>query len=305
MDRPRDASPNGKPGRAALRAVLARAVDYAGLFPPAALSMAAACREYAAAHAGPDDWMLGRFVVPAARLPEFAAASSATSAAAWSLSAVVGDGSEDDRTAVATFDARAVRRQAAVEAIESKPSALEGIDWLAETFGGRFDVYVEVPAGDDATRWLERVRARGLKAKVRTGGVTAGAFPSPAALLAFIDAAVHLQVPFKATAGLHHAVRGTYRLTGEADASQAPMYGYLNLVLATAARRAGLPLSDAEGLLRNTDAASLAFGEGAVRWGAVELPLDLLGAVREQQFVSFGSCSFLEPADEWHALTAS
>ena len=48
------------------RALLGGVVDYAGLFPPAALSMADAVAEYAAAQRGADAWMLGRFVLPAA-----------------------------------------------------------------------------------------------------------------------------------------------------------------------------------------------------------------------------------------------
>jgi hypothetical protein len=45
-------------------------IDYAGLFPPASLDMAAAMRNYAAYRQGEYAWMLGRFVVPAARRGE-------------------------------------------------------------------------------------------------------------------------------------------------------------------------------------------------------------------------------------------
>src|SRR5512139_850165 len=105
------------------RALLAGVVDYAGLFPPAARPMPEAIAEYAEALAGPDAWMLGRFVLPAARLAEFRAtpanpANPATPANPenlanlanlanpefpWLLSAIVRDGTEDDRAAIAAF----------------------------------------------------------------------------------------------------------------------------------------------------------------------------------------------------------
>jgi hypothetical protein len=58
-----------------LRTLLAHAIDYAGLFPPAQLDMPGAVAEYESYLASSDAWALGRFVVPAARLRELAAAA--------------------------------------------------------------------------------------------------------------------------------------------------------------------------------------------------------------------------------------
>lgn len=289
---------------ASARALLAVVVDYAGLFPPAALPMAEAVAEYAAARSGREAWMLGRFVLTAARLTELADALASITAPAefWRLSAIVRDGSEADRAAVAAFNAASARHRAFVDTIECKPQTLEGIDWLADAFGASLDVYVEAAAGDEAGRWLERVGARGLKGKVRTGGLTPDAFPSPAALLTFIEAAVRLRVPFKATAGLHHAVRGAYPLTYEDQAAQASMYGYLNVILATASIRAGAPRAVAEQVLCQTDMSSLVFSDEAIRWADVEWPTATVEGTRAEQLVSFGSCSFREPVDELHSL---
>lgn len=293
-------------GMDSARALLSGVVDYAGLFPPAALAMAEAVAEYARAQRGQDAWMLGRFVLPAARLPEFAEArAAATGGPDWRLSAIVRDGAAADPASVAAFNADPVRHRARVDTIECRPQALTGIDWLANVFGDAFDVYVEVAVGDDASDWLARVAGRGLKAKVRTGGLSPEAFPAPAALLDFIGAAVRLKVPFKATAGLHHAVRGSYRLTDEPAAARAPMYGYLNVLLATAALEAGLPASAAERILRQTDASTLRFSEASVRWVDTELPASALRATRQHRLVSFGSCSFRDPVDELRELPAS
>ena len=54
----------------ALQTLLHEVVDYAGLFPPAALPIDEAAEHYATYRASDEAWMLGRFVVPAGRLAE-------------------------------------------------------------------------------------------------------------------------------------------------------------------------------------------------------------------------------------------
>src|SRR5688572_21032460 len=106
-------------------ALLSGAVDYAGLFPPAALSMADAVGEFVEAQRGADAWMLGRFVLPAARLPEFADVrrGSARSDTPARLSAIVRDGSRDDANTIAAFNRGASRHRARVDAIECRPDS--------------------------------------------------------------------------------------------------------------------------------------------------------------------------------------
>src|SRR5688500_20325313 len=55
---------------ASLRALMAGLIDYAGLFPPAKLPLDASLANYVRYRRGPDRWMLGRFICPAARLAE-------------------------------------------------------------------------------------------------------------------------------------------------------------------------------------------------------------------------------------------
>lgn len=291
--------------RPSATALLAGVVDYAGLFPPAALSMADAVAEYARARRGASWWMLGRFVVPAARLADFAAVlhlqSPTTEATTWGVSAIVREGSANDVAAIAEFNARGTAQQARVDSVEAKPQALDGIDWLAETCGAFGEVYVELAPGADLSDWMARVAARGLRAKIRTGGITADAFPAPAAIVSFIAEAVAHGVVFKATAGLHHALRGAYRLTYLPDAPSAPMYGYLNVLLATAALQAGASSDEAETLLTLGDPAALVLHDGTVTWGGHEFTVSQLHATRAR-LASFGSCSFQEPADEFDTL---
>ena len=52
------------------KALLTGLIDYAGLFPPASLPMEEAVRNYARYREGEHAWMLGKFVVPEARVHE-------------------------------------------------------------------------------------------------------------------------------------------------------------------------------------------------------------------------------------------
>jgi hypothetical protein len=55
---------------ASLRALLSKLIDYAGLYPPAALPLRAVSEKYAAYRASPDSWMLNRVVLPPSKLAE-------------------------------------------------------------------------------------------------------------------------------------------------------------------------------------------------------------------------------------------
>jgi hypothetical protein len=105
-------------------------------------------------------------------------------------------------------------------------------------------------------------------------------------------------VRFKATAGLHHPLRGSYPLTYAADAPTGVMFGYLNVLLATAVLRAGG--NDEEGLaaLVEADPAALTFGADALRWGRFRFDAKELADLRARTLGGFGSCSLREPVDE-------
>jgi len=145
------------------------------------------------------------------------------------------------------------------------------------------------------------VRA-GARAKVRTGGVTADAFPSAKQLARFIKRCVERRVAFKATAGLHHPLRAEYRLTYDDGAQRATMFGFLNVFLAAALARAGSSEADLVPMLEERDPASVHFGEDVVEWRGKVIDAETLRLTRSRVAVSFGSCSFREPVDELAAL---
>ena len=84
----------------AVRALLAGAIDYAGLFPPASLQMADAVRNYSRYQSAPDAWALGNFVLPLDRLREFDAAAAGLGLERRVMLSAVLPSAEFDRTAL-------------------------------------------------------------------------------------------------------------------------------------------------------------------------------------------------------------
>jgi hypothetical protein len=132
--------------------------------------------------------------------------------------------------------------------------------------------------------------------------VSADAFPSPESLLRFLRACAREGVAFKATAGLHHPLYATHRLTYQANSESAPMFGYLNVFLATAFIRDGIDDASALALLVESDPSSIRFADDGVAWRDRRVTREVLETVRRRALRGFGSCSFREPIDELAAL---
>lgn len=288
---------------AALRAMLAGIVDYAGLFPPSALPMREAVANYARYRVAPTRAMLARFVVPVARLAEFAseapAVRDAADVEAWPLAVLAG---ADDAEALDAFDLAWVGRFR-VDTVEAKAETTADIAALAAALLPRRCVYVEIPVRRDPEALVAALADAGLRAKIRTGGVTADAFPGPDDVLRFLAACATHGVPFKATAGLHHPLRGEYALTYAPDAAQGTMYGFVNVFLAAAMLRAGHPAPALRALLEERDAAALTVAGAGITWRGLSVDAATLGATRAQFAGSFGSCSFEEPVQDLAALS--
>lgn len=280
----------------AIRALLAGLVDYAGLFPPAALNMPSAVRRYAEYAASDDAWILGRFVVPAAHLDAFwAERSTLRDQPEWHVSALVGADVEADVDRVHAFN-ETMAGDARVDTIEGKANSPDVVARIADA-ASAFRTFVEIPVNGFAP-FLEVIRDRGLNAKIRTGGITPDVFPEPEALLAFIEHACRENVPFKATAGLHHAMRGDYRLTYEDNSPKGPMFGFLNVFLTAAFVHAGMTDGAALALLLERDLKKLFVSQKAIQWRDRAVTIHDIHTMRDCVAISFGSCSFREPVDE-------
>ena len=237
----------------ARRALLSRLIDHAPLFPPASLPLPEALAEDARARESRDAFMLARFVCPASRLEELPDAARGISAV---LDAPLMSGPS-------------------IEAIEVRDGVeLEALSALAP------EVYVEVPLDGALEERLDALEADGLRAKVRCGG---NSVPTTAELAMFVRACHARGIVFKATAGLHHAVR----TSGQ--------HGFLNLL-------AAVVFGDEEDALAETDPAAFELGPSVFAWRGRTASAAELAEARRGRIHSIGSCSFFEPVEELQAL---
>ena len=150
------------------------------------------------------------------------------------------------------------------------------------------DVYVEIPRDQRSDDYLREAAGSAYAAKFRTGGVTAAAYPDDAELAASIHAAVAAGVRFKATAGLHHAIRNTDLDTGFEQ------HGFLNVMLATARAQAGVEPDALAEVLADRDGPRVAAALMNLETQRIEL--------LRKAFHSFGTCSITDPVHELSAL---
>jgi hypothetical protein len=297
------------------RLLLEGIVDYAGLYPPAAHTMRTAVRQYAHYRAGGTGWMLGRFVCPALSLQEFSEVADPllprdAGAIPWRIT-VTGSGDvAADIAAIAAFNERHRvcfdECGAKADSYELRAASVSDIAEAHALVPPELTTYVELPLDGDLEPLVREVARTGRRAKMRTGGVQVGAFPRAAQLLHFLQLCVTHGVPAKATAGLHHPLRGAYRLTYDDDAPTGRMFGFLNVLLTAALVVQGSSEAEALALLEEGDSHAFEWNDLHVAWRGIENPValsrDALRQVREQVLVSVGSCSFTEPVEESRAL---
>jgi hypothetical protein len=311
---------------AGARAFLAGLIDYAGLFPPAALEMAPALAEYARHRDGAGVWMLGRFVVPAARLEALTAALAAGAAPVgdqpWSLAVLVSGGA--DLSAAlgalpAQVDSIVTCEQAGpggltVDVLETPlPAGAGAAPALAaaladEGLDGR-DLYLEIGADADAEAALDDIAAAAaawggaqgafpkLGAKLRCGGMSSEAFPVVERVAAVISGCARRDLPLKFTAGLHHPVRRY------SDVPAVMMYGFLNVIgaaLLAFDRRDDPALLAA--CLAETDPAVFRLDDSGFGWREHVVTTSSVARSRAGRVAAFGSCSFDEPSQDLAAL---
>jgi hypothetical protein len=322
-----------------LRALLAGAIDYAGLFPPANLPLAEAVGNFARYRQGPEAWMLGHFVLPAARLAELepladeafrpgppfpiaALGRGGDTVAGWLA------GLEADLEDVARFLGRHGRR-VRVDVLETRlpgevvraptPEGVADCVGPAATLIDKrqFPVlapFYEAPLGGEWRAAVATVLAglacdhelaavgrhlfcRPAGFKLRCGGLTAGAFPSPEQVAATVRAAREARVPLKLTAGLHHP------LPHYDPAMKATMHGFLNVLVAGVLASAhDPPETTLRDLLEDADPPSFVFDDRGLAWKGLHATSAEVGDGRREVVTSFGSCSFDEPRDDLHGL---
>ena len=294
---------------ASLHALLEHAIDYAGLFPPCQLELEPALQNQAAYVRSIDAWMLGAFVLPTAEFemtaPFLGQFDPAHPLKISALGPKTGKLAEFrgalERAAEAIKKIQAAHKNTvSVEQLEMPlPGGLKTEESLgvARAILGdlTLNIFWEAPA-DGAVATIEALAGCGAGFKLRTGGVTADAFPSRAQIARALVAAARHQVPIKFTAGLHHPVRLFH------ESVKTKMHGFLNVlgagVLAAEHRWSETQTME---MLAEEDPAGFRFDEEEFRWRDWSITSTQI-ATRRRLVTSLGSCSFDEPRDDLRAL---
>ncbi len=286
-------------------------IDYAGLFPPASLAMMPSVANFDGYSRSKWNWILGRFIVPVGRLGEFDEAFAGLPAAPgtrfkdWRLSALLGSDPIADVARIGEFNARMTSssscRKAHVESVEVKVAGPDEVTQLSGVIPAELVTYFEVPLARRG-EGIAAVAGCGRRAKLRTGGETADKFPALDSVIEFMRLCAAANVPFKATAGLHHPLRSMHRFTYQPESPSGIMHGFINVFLAAAFLRAGMEVKLAVQVLGEQSAQAFHFDADGAGWREHRLSQHELAATRQSFAVSFGSCSFTEPIDDLRAL---
>jgi len=310
-----------------VRTLLEGIIDYAGLFPPAELSMEDAYSRYLRHRRSDAGWMLARFVCPAGRLDELGALLDTDTFDAQPLSiAVLGRGGatledfttavEEDARLIRAFAARRGERVAAdvyeVKLPEAGGAALaveKAWQTLKASGSPEISPFFEVsllgewrprlPAAAAAVRDALRAAGTGhrLGLKIRCGGLEAAAIPEPMAVAAAIATCRATGVPLKATQGLHHPFRHTDETLG------AVAHGFLNLFAASVMAHAhDAPVTGLTEIVADADPQSFTIEAERLAWRNLEATAAEIAEARDGVLTSFGSCSFSEPRDDLESL---
>jgi hypothetical protein len=262
--------------------LLAGLFDDASVFPPGNMPLEQAVLTHIAHMNGAHRRLVGPFILKAADLRRLADLTDELPVAAFPVSLTVP--LPDLAAALAEAERTEALELVGLEVtVPDEVAPQDIVPALGKALGWRtVPVYVEIPRDQRRYPLLEELAAAGLMAKFRTGGVRAELYPDEIELAAAIGAAVEAGVPFKATAGLHHALRNTDPDTGFEQ------HGFLNLLAATDAALDGADPDELVELLAERSSSRL---------GVKPVPLRARALFR-----SFGTCSIAEPARELAAL---
>ncbi|MCE7874811.1 hypothetical protein DYH09_31195 [bacterium CPR1] len=285
-------------------AFLSRILDYAGMFPPAALALEPALERYVSYRG---HFMLGGFILAVGRLGDLSA-QSLFGQGEWPLvllGSPLSHPASAQRLAEADVEAIAgelgarLGQVVSLEAVEIAP-APEALAELGQAARAQVPLYEQL---SDRLQVFYEVRGTGFEAlegsgaglKIRAGGVTADSFPTARELAASLAAWGPLSIPLKLTAGLHQPLP---HYDPELEVRQ---HGFLNVFSAAMlARRDHLQAGPLQAILGLDRPEHFRFSPAGLELPGHQLSLQDITTLR-QVVKSFGSCSFDDPLQ---ALTA-
>lgn len=272
--------------------LLARLIDDAALFPPGNAAMPDAVRLHLDGRTNDRADVVGVFLCPASRLPELITdLIKVKPPRPVELSLVIDTGLGGVPKALSIVESRT--ELLALRMVEMPaPSDVDEV-WLERV--SEFvpeDVIRVIEPRRGGAGWLDgiqRVIEHGSWPKIRCGGLSQSNFPSIEEVAEFLAVINTGNSSFKATAGLHNAVRHTDSETGFTH------HGFLNLLVATHRLIAGGVADEAvHEALSSTDGKALAAEATAM---TEHEALAVRGV-----FSSYGSCSLTDPVADLEKL---
>jgi hypothetical protein len=296
---------------ASLRALLTRSIDYAGMFPPCSLELEPALKNQAEYARSTDSWMLSTFVLPVGKFDAASGLVSQFDKHHPLRVSALGPKTEN----AASFQDELKKAVEAIRSLQRQHGDLVSIAQLEMLLPNDIDASklteaaalladlklqafweTSAESAGQTIALLARAKQPSFGYKLRTGGITADAFPNSVQIARAILASTKHHVPIKFTAGLHHPVR-QFR-----DEVKTEMHGFLN-VLGAGVLSAEHHWEEAQmvDMLEDQNAKSFEFHDTVFAWRDWEITLDRIKA-RRKFITSFGSCSFNEPREELQAL---
>ncbi len=279
-------------------------IDYAGLFPPAALSLTEAITNYHSYIHESDSWMLGPFVIPASRLGELKPFKDQFNEQyPLRLSVILSRlrDIEKDLKDIQFF-LETYLTAGTIEAIEVPlpPKVDSAFLEKLENKISDYQIFFELQGSNkqllstlDSIQVLNQKSSRYFGVKLRMGGVTTNLFPSSEQVAFIIHECWQRDLPLKFTAGMHHPIR-QYR-----EEVRAFMHGFVNVFTASImayCRSANKEI--VQTILQDEDSTNFSFTADTLSWRNLVVSSSEIYNARCFFVTSYGSCSFDEPRKE-------
>ncbi|MCE1165267.1 MAG: hypothetical protein LWX07_07685 [Bacteroidetes bacterium] len=308
-------------------------VDYAGMFPPAGLTLTKAFRNYIAYLESEDEWMLSKFVCSVKSFLEIFEKKGEPgkylqdySGTRWVDFSLLSSGGANPKDFKTGFEKECAQIRKILDAHTEKISVdtleVKIQPELVNTFGnhalkkllGETDdilnssglmgirIFIEPPVGDKFKTFFAKAAEAAAETchqggrvgfKLRTGGVTAADFPTVEQVAYALKVCGENKIQFKATAGLHHPVRHYNRSVN------AKMHGFLNVFGAGILLHANtLSMSELEDIVTDETSTGFSFSDDTFYWNDISADAEKTLKARAEFVRSFGSCSFDEPRED-------
>lgn len=313
-------------------------IDYAGMFPPAALSLDDAIRNYVGHRCSTYPAVLSGFVSTAEGLSDFANRWAHAKIDVDTVDVSVIAQRPDAETGFSVALETALRQINEVVSSNLKINAqcleiplptgnsaescrllADALRIMLETEGTPPSVAIEVSltAISRENHLIDSLAALiaqhnlqhqnlCVALKFRCGGASKKDYPSCEVLGHAIACCGRTKVPLKFTAGLHHFIRGEY------TDDRVMMHGLINVMFATflAYQETEANPEELHAILLEEDASVFKRDAATIRWRDRSLAIDLAVKARNSSRVKIGSCDFIEPCEEldaagWLQATAS